>query len=52
MKEALILSRARTPLGSFQGSLGSIPSTRLGGLVIAEAVRRAGIPKTEVEQVI
>ncbi|MDD5222828.1 MAG: thiolase family protein [bacterium] len=52
MKEALILSRARTPLGSFQGSLSSIPSTRLGGLVIAEAVRRAGIPKTEVEQVI
>ena len=52
MKEALILSRARTPLGSFQGSLSSIISPRLGGLVIAEAVRRAGVPPAEVEQVI
>jgi acetyl-CoA C-acetyltransferase len=42
----------RTPLGSFNGTLGSIGATRLGALVIEEAVRRAGIAKTAVDEVI
>jgi acetyl-CoA C-acetyltransferase len=39
-------------LGSFNGSLGGVGATRLGALVIEEAVRRAGIAKTAVDEVI
>jgi acetyl-CoA C-acetyltransferase len=41
--EAVILSAARTPSGSFQGSLSSIPAPELGAIVIKAAVERAGI---------
>lgn len=51
-REAVIVSANRTPLGSFNGTLGSIGATQLGGLVISEAVRRAGIDKSEVDEVI
>lgn len=51
-REAVIVSANRTPLGSFNGALGSIGATQLGGLVIAEAVRRAGVDKSEVDEVI
>ncbi|MEW6079746.1 MAG: acetyl-CoA C-acetyltransferase [Thermodesulfobacteriota bacterium] len=51
MKEAVIVSAVRTPLGSFNGTLAGIGATRLGGLVIAEAVRRAGIEKAAVDEV-
>lgn len=52
MKEAVIVSGVRTPLGSFNGTLGSIPGTKLGALAIGEAVKRAGIDKKEVNEVI
>ena len=52
MKEAVIVSAVRTPLGSFNGSLGSIGATDLGAIVIKEAVKRAGIDKQEVNEVI
>jgi acetyl-CoA C-acetyltransferase len=42
----------RTPLGSFNGSLAGIGATDLGAIVIDEAVRRAGIEKTEVNEVL
>ena len=51
MREAVIVSAVRTPLGAFNGSLAGVGATRLGGLVIAEAVRRAGIDKTAVDEV-
>lgn len=51
MKEAVIVSAVRTPLGSFNGSLGSIGATKLGAIVIEEAVKRAGIDKKEVNEV-
>ena len=41
MKEAVIVSAVRTPIGKFQGSLQSFPAPRLGALVVREAVRRA-----------
>ena len=50
MKEAVIVSGVRTPLGAFNGSLGNIPATKLGALVIEEAVKRAGIRKTDVNE--
>ncbi len=52
MREAVIVSAVRTPLGSFNGSLGAIGATKLGGLVIEEAVKRAGIGKDKVNEVI
>lgn len=52
IREAVIVSATRTPLGSFNGTLGGIGATKLGGLVIEEAVKRAGIEKTEVDEVI
>lgn len=52
MQEAVIVSAVRTPLGSFNGSLAKIGATRLGALVIKEAVQRAGIGKEQVNEVI
>jgi acetyl-CoA C-acetyltransferase len=52
MKEIVIVSGVRTPLGGFNGSLGDIPATKLGAMVIEEAVRRAGIGKEMVNEVI
>jgi len=52
MKEVVIVSACRTALGSFNGSLSNIGATRLGAIVIDEAVRRAGIAKERVNEVI
>jgi acetyl-CoA C-acetyltransferase len=52
MREAVIVSAVRTPLGSFNGSLSSTGATKLGGIVIEEAVKRAGIGKDQVNEVI
>ncbi|SVD29333.1 uncharacterized protein METZ01_LOCUS382187, partial [marine metagenome] len=41
--ESMIASIARTPIGSFQGNLSSVPAVRLGALVIQETVRRSNI---------
>ncbi|HAY38824.1 MAG TPA: acetyl-CoA C-acyltransferase, partial [Desulfobacteraceae bacterium] len=46
------VSAVRTPLGSFNGSLGNIGATRLGAVVIEAAVERAGIQKDAVNEVI
>jgi acetyl-CoA C-acetyltransferase len=51
MREAVIVSGVRTALGSFNGSLGGIGATQLGALVIDAAIRRAGISKEEVDEV-
>jgi len=52
MKEAVIVSAVRTPLGGFNGSLSGIGATDLGAKVIEEAVRQAGIEKNVVDEVI
>jgi acetyl-CoA C-acetyltransferase len=52
MREAVIVSAVRTPLGSFLGSLGTVGATKLGAVVIEEALRRAGIEKERVNEVI
>ena len=52
MKESIIASIARTPIGSFQGSLSSLASVKLGAVVIKEAVKRAGINIADVDEVI
>jgi len=45
--EAVILSAVRTPIARFQGGLSSVPGTKLGAMVVKEAVERAGIEKKE-----
>ncbi len=52
MSKAVIVSAARTAIGSFGGTLSSTPATELGGLAVREAVRRAGIDDTSVDEVI
>ncbi len=52
MKEAVIVSAVRTPLGSFNGSLNAIGATQLGAIVIEAAIARAKISKSAVNEVI
>ncbi|MCW7752670.1 acetyl-CoA C-acetyltransferase [Desulfobotulus sp. H1] len=52
MKEAVIVSACRTPLGAFNGSLASLGAVELGAIAIREAVKRAGIDDREVNEVI
>jgi len=51
-KEVVIVSAVRTAIGSFQGSLKDVPATKLGALVIKEAILRAGIEPNQVSEVI
>ncbi|WP_136798333.1 MULTISPECIES: acetyl-CoA C-acetyltransferase [Desulfosediminicola] len=52
MKQAVIVSAVRTPLGSFGGSLAGTGATELGGHVIREAVGRAGLAPESVDECI
>jgi len=51
-KESVIASIARTPIGSFQGILSTVPAVRLGATAIKETVKRAGIHTEDVDEVI
>ena len=52
MQDVVIVSGARTPIGSFNGSLASIPATKLGAIAIGEAVKRAGMDAGLIDQVL
>lgn len=52
MKEVVIVSAVRTPVGSYLGSLSSLKAPELGAIVIKEAVKRAGIKPEDVSEVI
>ena len=52
MKDVVILSAARTPVGSFLGSLSAVPAPALGSTAIRGALERAAIRPDEVEQVL
>ncbi len=51
-REVVIVSAARTPLGAFNGTLSPIGATDLGGLAIAEAVKRAGVSPNDIDECI
>ena len=51
MKEVYIVSATRTPLGSFSGALSSLSATQLGSIAVKEAVKRAGIESTHIQEV-
>jgi acetyl-CoA C-acetyltransferase len=52
MTEIVIAGAARTPVGSFNGGLSSVPAHYLGQVAIAEAMRRANVDAKEVSEVI
>lgn len=51
MKEVYIVSAVRTPIGSFGGSLSTVPATKLGAIAIKAALERAGVNPAEVNEV-
>lgn len=52
MREVVIVSAARTPIGNFGGTLKGVPTRKLGAIAIKGAVERAGIKPEMVDEVI
>jgi acetyl-CoA C-acetyltransferase len=52
MSDIVIVSAARTPVGSFNGALSSLPAHELGKIAIQAAVERAGISASDVDEVV
>src|SRR5213075_2940340 len=52
IKQPVIISAVRTPVGKFLGSLKSFSATDLGAIVVRESVKRAGVNSEEVDEVI
>lgn len=52
MKEVVIVSAVRTPIGSFGGALSGISAPKLGATAISAAIERAGIQPKDVEEVL
>ena len=52
MKEVVIVSACRTAIGKFGGSLKDVPASALRTIVIEEAIKRAGIDKAIVDEVV
>ena len=52
MREAVIVSAVRTPVGKFQGSLQTFSAPQLGALTVREAVRRAGLDAEQITECI
>ena len=52
MKEVVIVSGARTPVGAFGGSLKTTPVVDLGAMVLKETLRKAGLKPVATENLI
>jgi acetyl-CoA C-acetyltransferase len=52
LKDIVILGGARTPIGSFQGTLSSLAAPKLGSIAIKRALESAGVTADQIEQVI
>lgn len=52
MKEVVIVSAARTPIGSFMGALSSVPAPKLGAAAISGALAKINLDPTLVEEVL
>jgi acetyl-CoA C-acetyltransferase len=50
MKEVYIISAVRTPIGSFGGSLASLPATQLGSIAVKGAIQKAGIDPKHIQE--
>ncbi|MBF0165561.1 MAG: acetyl-CoA C-acetyltransferase [Magnetococcales bacterium] len=52
MSEIVIVSAARTAVGTFGGGLSSVPAHKLGEIAIVEALKRAGVAPSDVSEVV
>ena len=52
MKRVFICSAVRTPIGSFGGTLSSVPATKLGAITVENAIEKSGIEKSAVDELI
>ncbi|MDD2216038.1 MAG: acetyl-CoA C-acetyltransferase [Eubacteriales bacterium] len=52
MKEVVIVSAARTPIGSYGGTLKNTPAVTLGAIAVKEAIKRAGITPDTVDELV
>mgnify|MGYP001627502660 FL=1 len=52
MSDVVIVSAARTPVGSFNGALSSLPASELGKVAIEAAISRAGLQPSDIDEVI
>jgi len=52
MRDVVIVSACRTPIAKFQGGLAGFTAPQLGALAIAEALKRANVPASAVDEVI
>ncbi len=52
IREVVITSACRTPIGSFGGSLSSLSSPKLGSIAVKEAVTRSGLQPNQIDEVI
>ncbi|MGX9987389.1 acetyl-CoA C-acyltransferase [Soonwooa purpurea] len=51
MKEVFIVSAVRTPMGSFMGSLSTVPATKLGATAVKGALDKIGLDPTQVQEI-
>lgn len=51
LNDVVIVGAVRTPMGSFRGSLSSVPAPKLGAVAIQAAIERAGLSKEEIQEV-
>jgi len=51
-RDVVIVGAARTPIGAFQGALASLTAPQLGAIAIKAALERAGVPASQVNEVI
>ena len=52
LNEVVIIAAARTPIGTYKGSLKDIRADQLGSIVIREVIKRSNIVKEEIDEVI
>lgn len=50
--DVVIVSAVRTPIGSFNGSLATVPAHKLGETVLKEILKRTGVPAADISEVI
>ncbi len=51
-REVVIVGAARTPIGSFLGTLSAVPAPRLGAIAVKAALQRAGVDPAQVDEVV
>ena len=52
MKEVVIVSAVRTPIGSFMGALSTVPAPKLGAVALKGALEKIGLDPSSVEEVL